>query len=266
MPITVIPSTEINKQEFSELVVDLLEDFVHGDSSPFKDVKSILEDYLDTATDLDPTQKAGIFADWLKGSYDSINKDAMSTAVDILKTNSQLSIERYGAQSGYNLQVAQEEKVRAEIALLSKEDAIKDVEIALAGQKLVNEKAAYLLEMAKLKKQFGYGNSTLDAALDLNLGASTNDGAIDRQIDGYTKLNYKDMLKTLDEKAALMQNAKVGETVYEKAARIELLFEVSRLSGTTTGLNYTLIDGTTKYTYEPNSTPFGGKWSPDLPA
>ena len=66
MALTVIPTTEINKLEFKELVIDLLEDFVHGDTAPFKNVKSILEDYLDGATDLDSTQKAGIFSDWLK--------------------------------------------------------------------------------------------------------------------------------------------------------------------------------------------------------
>ena len=57
MALTVIPTIEVNKVEFKELVVDLLEDFVHGDASPFKDVKPVLEDYLDGATELDATQK-----------------------------------------------------------------------------------------------------------------------------------------------------------------------------------------------------------------
>ena len=105
MALTIISNTEINKVEFKQIVVDLLEDFVHGDASPFKDVKSLLEDYLDNATDLEATQKAGIFSDWLKGAYGDINKQVMGTAIDILKTNASLDFERYGAESGYNLQV-----------------------------------------------------------------------------------------------------------------------------------------------------------------
>ena len=254
MALTVIPTTEINKLEFKELVIDLLEDFVHGDTAPFKNVKSILEDYLDGATDLDSTQKAGIFSDWLKESYSDINKQVMGTAVEILKTNASLELERYGAQSGYNLQVAQEEKVRAEIDVLLKEDLNKAKEGLLLDQKLVNDKVAYMLEMAKLEKQYGYGNAGLDATLDAALGASTTDGALDKQIQGYDKLNMKDILKTMDEKAALMQNAKIPETLEEKKARVELIYAIS-------GLNYSIVDGAATWVYTPGVGEFDGTWT-----
>jgi len=272
MAFTNITTPEINKGEFSELVVDLLEDFVHGDASPFKDVKSVLEDYLDGATELDANQKAGIFADWLKSSYSDINTKAMDTAVAILKANAGLELDKYSAEGKYNLELVQADKIAAEIAVVDKESANKDAERALLEQKLLNEKAAYMVEMAKVKKQYGYGAAVVDTTLDANMGASSRDGAIDRQIEGYTRLNYKDMLKTMDEKASLMQNAKIPESLYEKASRMELMFEISRMDGSLDGVNYKLFhngkeNGNTDvtYVYNPGATPFSGTWIPALP-
>ena len=256
MAITTVPVTDINETEFTELVVDLLEDFVHGDASPFKDVKSVLEDYLDGAVDLDPTQKAGIFSDWLKSAYSDINKQAMGTALDILKTNSDLEYQRYAVEADYNLKVAQEEKVRAEIDKLISDDANIIKEGLLLDQKLLNDKVAYMIAMAQLQKQYGYGDASLDSALDLAMNASTNDGALDKQIAGYDKLNLKDMLKTMDEKAALMQNAKIPETLEEKKARIETMYEIA-------GLNYDVLDGSNTWRYTPNEADgaFDGSWA-----
>lgn len=257
MALTVITTPEINKSKFKDLVLDLIEDFVHGDTAPFKDVKSILEEYLDNAQDLDATQKAGIFSDWLKEAYSDINKQAMGTALDLMKNNASLELEKYGAESGYNLQVAQEEKVRAEIAVLAKEDENKAKEGALLDQKLVNDKVAYMLEMARLKKQYGYGSAALDGALDAAQGTSSDDGALDKQIEGYDFLNMKDILKTMDEKASLMQNAKIPESLEEKKARVELIHAIS-------GLSYGILDGTNPvvtWAYTPGSTPFSGTWA-----
>lgn len=256
MAITVIPTIEIDKIEFKELVVDLLDDFVHGDASPFKDVKSVLEDYLDGAQDLDATQKAGIFADWLKEAYSDINKQAMSTALDLLKTNSSFELERYAAQSGYNLQLAQEEKVRAEILILGKDDLLKEKEIDALEQEILNKKVAYMEAMGRVHKQYGYANAGLNATLDLAMGASTVDGALDEQVAGYDILHMKDILKTMDEKAALMQNAKIPETLEEKKARVELMYEIS-------GLTYSIADGSNVYTFVPNpdETRFNGTWT-----
>ena len=256
MALAIVPAAEINKIEFKELVIDLLEDFVHGDASPFKDVKSVLEDYLDGANDLDPTQKAGIFSDWLKSAYTDINKQVMGTAFEILKANADLEMGRYGVEADYNLKVAQEEKVRAEIAKLISDDANIGKEGLLLDQKLLNDKVAYMIAMAQLHKQYGYSDANLDSALDLNMGSTTVDGALDKQIAGYDKLNLKDMLKTMDEKAALMQNAKVPETLEEKKARIETMYEIA-------GLNYNIVDGASIWRYTPNTAPgaFDGSWS-----
>ena len=50
--------------------------------------------------------------------------------------------------------------------------------------------------------------------------------AIDKQITGYDMANFKDVLKTLDEKAALMQNAKQGENPGDKALRNVILEQI----------------------------------------
>ena len=261
MALTVIPPTDIDKIEFKELVIDLLEDFVHGDASPFKDVKSVLEDYLDGATDLDASQKAGIFSDWLKTAYTDINKQSMSTALELLKLNASLELERYGAEADYNLKVAQEEKVRAEIDVLLQDDLLKAEQVKLVAQQVINEKVKYMEGMGKVEKQYGYADAGLDATLDLAMGESTDDGALDKKIDGYDKLNRKDIRKTMDEKAALMQNAKVPETLDEKKARVELIAEISTAEGG--ALAYDIVDGVDTHRYTPNtdSIPFNGSWT-----
>ena len=253
---TVIPNIKIDKIEFKELVLDLLEDFVHGDTSPFKDVKAVLDDYLDNANDLDATQKAGIFSDWLKASYSDINKQAMGTAMDLLKTNTDLELRRYAAEADYNFKIAQEAKMQADIEKAIRDTANTGKEGLILDQKLVNDKVSYMTEMAKLEKQYGYRNAGLDSVLDLAMGNSTEDGSVDKQIAGFDILNMKDILKTMDEKASLMQNAKVAETGSEKRARVELMYEIS-------GLTYDVVDGGTTWRYTPNPAngTFDGHWS-----
>ena len=60
-------------------------------------------------------------------------------------------------------------------------------------------------------------------AITSTLDNTVRPGAIDKQITGYDMVNFKDVLKTLDERTALMQNAKVPETPGEKKMRKELL-------------------------------------------
>jgi hypothetical protein len=55
------------------------------------------------------------------------------------------------------------------------------------------------------------------------LSNTATEGAIDKQIKGYDLINYKDVLKTMDERAALMQNAKISENPNEKMARLALI-------------------------------------------
>lgn len=52
-------------------------------------------------------------------------------------------------------------------------------------------------------------------------------GALDKQIRGYDMVNFKDIIKTMDQKAALMQNAKVQEDPNEKILRTKLIGAVT---------------------------------------
>ena len=269
MPVT-ITTPNISKAEFTELVSDLLEDIVHGDVSPLKDATEVFTDYLETSTDLDNTQKAGALSSFLKETYAQINQQVLGTALDLLKTNEQFKLDKYIAEGKYNSELAQQAISAEELLLKAAETAIKERELDLLETKIDNENAKILEMLAKLKKQYGYGDAVLNPPSTFNantdLGTSTDDGALDKQITGYDKLNLKDVLKTMDEKAALMQNAKVPETLHEKAARIELIAEISKHDSGT--LTYKLVDGSNTYIYSPNindAIPFNGTWSPALP-
>lgn len=76
---------------------------------------------------------------------------------------------------------------------------------------------------------------------------STNTPSIiDKQINGYDLVNLKDVLRSLDERVSLMQNAKVAETDNERKLRVELINSI--IKGNVTELvNFTpevkLTDG-----------------------
>ena len=289
MAIVTITTPNINKTDYTDLVSDLLENIVHGDTAPFKDAVDVFTDYIETSTNLDATQRAGALSSFLKESYSQINQQAMSAALELLKANEAFKLEKYAAEGKYNNDLAQQAIAAEELKLKAIELAIKEKELALADRALLAEAAKSLETLAKLKKQYGYGDAALSSAqvlvtdengvapggdgyittygtsITASLGTSTDDGALDKQIAGYDKLNLKDVLKTMDEKAALMQNAKVPETIHEKAARIELIAEISRFGGSS--MSYKLLHDSTTYIYTPNNddTPFNGSWSPSLP-
>lgn len=272
MTITNITTPEIDIVKLREVATDLLDAMVHGDTSPFKDMKEVLEDYLAAAPDLDATQRAGIFADALKGMYKDINSQVLSTAVEVLKNNSMFELEKYKTQATYNQFLANIPKTEEETKLVAAQvlKAQKETEI-LGEDKVIKE--AQLIEMrAKLKKQYGVveqvtmqlsdnvgdtfkqftdgiwykvnvDGNFVDAgglvtttpnvdgvpAVVSNLSISSTlentvkPGALDKQILGYDMVNLKDVLKTMDERTALMQNAKIPETAGEKKMRKELL-------------------------------------------
>lgn len=202
--IDVITPEQISTTAFTELAQDILNDLVHGDASPFKDAKDLMLDYLSDATDLDESQKAGIFSDFLKDSYTQINQQAIGAAIDIRKANAQLTYERYKVEGDYNLAQANYQKLLADASLTAKQEAKIDKDILLADEQIKTQAAARMEGLAKLIKQYGFGSANLDTGV---LGASTNDGALDKQIIGYDKVNYKDTLKAINEMTALLINA-----------------------------------------------------------
>ena len=86
---------------------------------------------------------------------------------------------------------------------LAFEHAMKIPLFDLEQQKLEAEKdkAAYdkLTSLASLKKQYGFGNATT-----MDLGASTDDGLLDRQIEGFYKDQVYKISKTFSEQAAML--------------------------------------------------------------
>ena len=220
MAITIITTPQIDVNKLKEMSVDLLDALVHGDASPFKDMKEVLDDYLDSAPDLDATQKAGIFADTLKGMYKDINSQVLNTAVQVLKSNGDFELDKYKVQAGYNTSLAGLPKIEEDVKLTAATvlKVQKETEILSEDQDI---KAAQLLEhRAKLIKQYGMQETATGSGILVN---TTAPGAIDKQIRGYDVVNLKDALKTADERAALMQNAKVPETTGEKLLRKELM-------------------------------------------
>lgn len=232
MAFTNIVTPKIDVVELREIAADLLEELVHGDASPFKDMLEQLETYLDTAPDLDATQKAGIFADTLKSMYKDINGQVLSTGIEVLKANGTFELERYKTEASYNITVAGLPKITEEIIILAKQGTLLDAQIVELNQNILNSKGVYLEQMAKLKKQYGYPSANTTT---LDLGLSSGVGAIDKQIRGYDMVNLKDTLKTMDERAALMQNAKVPETTGEKLMRKELMEAITGAAITTDG-------------------------------
>ena len=286
MTFTNITTPEIDVTKLTETATELLEAMVHGDASPFKDMKDILEDYLDTAPELDATQKAGIFADSLRGMYKDVNSQVISAAIEVQKVNTALELQKYSTEASYNqalvsipkteedtkLVAAQIIKIEKETDVLGKEDVLKDVQIVEMRAKLKKQYGVQETVVMQLSDdagdeflQFTDGiwykvNATNDfitaldivtitpdvdgvpakisaASLTSTLFNTTNPGAIDKQIRGYDMVNIKDTLKTLDERTALMQNAKIPESSGDKLFRKELLEGITGATITLDGDN-----------------------------
>lgn len=266
----IIESVSISTADFTELADNILSSMVTQAGGVFEQVMDKFETYIDS-TEVDDIQKQAAYAQFLKDVYSDINKQALSSALDLLKSNAQLSFERYKVEADYNAALKSIEKTNEDIILLGKtatkmdrENEILLVTKATADSQLVEQRA-------KLKKQYGVQETTTivlgdgtsnymqhtdgvwykvnsssqfvttsgtvtttpatngvkavvnSLGMTTTLANTTAPGAIDKQIAGYDFVNYKDVLKTMDERAALMQNAKVPETANEKAARLSLI-------------------------------------------
>lgn len=346
----------INKIEYKDLVVDLLEDFIHGDTSAFTDVVNKYNDYLETSIELDATQKAGAMASFLRDSYSQTSQQVMNSALDLMKSNAELELEAYKTEIDYNMGVVSEQIKQEELIMAGTNKLIKEEELSLTKQKLANDVLAGTKLRAELKKQYGVVESgvtmtfadgtknyspwtqndgtivwlvthtsgeyvatdaVVDATNEANNTWNTNNeredgfttdltteelavvnaytddiyskvgeyvagdweliksenaewnvenikptyqydelattntaeakrgatntnvkfgvtipdipgyvGAVDKQIAGYDKVNYKDVLKSLEERTALMQSAKVAETINEAETRVKLINKI----------------------------------------
>lgn len=235
-----IETIQISKTEFQELASDILSSMVSGTNSPFSDMMDRFENYLENGSDLDPTQRQAAYADMLKSTYMDINKQALTSALDLLKSNEQLVLERYQTEASYNKALEDIKTSAEQTALAAKQVTGQDRTNRLTLEKIAESKLGQAKLQAELKKQWGQtvtigddvttevddGNGTVTTTVVYGSAAIADtgeDNVIDKQITGYDRVNQKDALKTMDERAALMQNAKIPETVNEKVARLALI-------------------------------------------
>jgi len=274
MELKTITAQTISQVDFTEIADSILDRMVNQAGSAFETVMDKFETYLDQ-TGTDEVQKQAAYAQFMKDTYSDINKQALSSAMDLLKTNAQLSYEKWKIESEYNLTNTRAAKENEELTLVGLTATKMQKENELLELNKLSTNMQILEERAKLKKQYGVleqinytlgdGNSNYKQYTDglwykindnnefvkengdatttpdsngvvatiTSMSMSTDvidtatDGAIDKQIKGYDLVNYKDVLKTLDERAALMQNAKVAPTVNENLARNALIQEIA---------------------------------------
>ena len=289
-----IAQQQISSIDFIELADNILQSMVTQTGGAFETVMDKFESYLDQ-TGVDEIQKQSAYAQFMKDVYSDINRQALTSAMDLLKSNAQLSYEKWKVEADYNFTVAQTEKMTEETGLVALTNTKMTLENELLEISKLMNKEQLLEQRAKLKKQYGvldgyeinldftddkkyayvvvngigefyrvnaqgeylmnqaevtaynstvpapnplyvYGvTTTADIAKaekavissQVQVGAAVvntvTPGAIDKQILGYDYVNYKDVLKTMDERAALMQNAKVAESPKEKEARVALI-------------------------------------------
>ena len=239
-----IETIQISKTEFQELAGDILTSMVSGNNSPFNDMMDKFEGYLETSSDLDPTQQAAAYADMLKSTYEDINKQALTSAMDLLKSNEQLVLERYQTEIAYNKGLKDLIAADEQTALAAKQVIGQGYNNTLALEKIKESRLAQATAKAELEKQWGQSyseGSDSVVVVDDGLGTVTTttthgtgtitptgaDNVIDKQIRGFDMVNLKDILKTMDERAALMQNAKIGEPDADRKTRAELLYAVT---------------------------------------
>jgi len=163
--ITNNPST-IDDAKFKDLVKELMENSLSGDTSPFNNVKEILNLELEKSPDLDVNQKAGIISDFLRDTFMDLNKQAMTMALDILKTNEELKLKTYATESEYNLSLKKGENMVIENSILLKGLELKAEELAIAKEKVLQTKLEQVEIRAKLKKQYGVMDTVTYQAAD----------------------------------------------------------------------------------------------------
>ena len=266
----IIAEEQISQVAFTELADSILQSMVTQTGGAFETVMDKFKTYLDQ-TEIDEVQKQGAYSQFMKDVYNDINKQALTSAMDLLKSNAQLSYEKWKVEADYNAALAGIAKAQEELGLVALTNSKMTKENELLEKQKAMTDAQLLEQRAKLKKQYGVletmtytlgdGTSTykqftdgiwykinvdgayVTAANEITATPNANGvpatitsmsmttdvvntitpGAIDKQILGYDYVNYKDVLKTMDERAALMQNAKVPENANEKMARLALI-------------------------------------------
>ena len=179
-----ITTPEIRQGDYETLVRELVANSIDDDSSPFYKVRRILKDELDADSTMDPAQKVGVLAGFLKDTYSDINKQAMTAALDLMKTNQQLVLEKYKVESEYN-KANQEWTNGQEVQLgLAKDNTLKDKEVELADEKITNQKLDNYKIRAELKKQWGV-YETISATYGDGSGYVTGVGMQDGTIRFY---------------------------------------------------------------------------------
>ena len=210
-----IYNTEINQTKYEALVQALVNNSVSGDRSAFSEMADKLEEYLDKYEDMDDAQKAGIYADSLRGTFKDINVKAMDIAYKMLEHNANSPIVNDAASA--DLDIKQDEaKLKAkELELAKKSLELKNREIDAANSKVLLDKYTEVEQVAKLNKQYGVktdkfkidSTGAIVADGEYLLTNTAEKGALDFQIQGYTDINKKDALKTVMEGLSMLANA-----------------------------------------------------------
>ena len=229
-----ITTPEIRQLAYQTLVKDLVANSIDDDASPFYKVRRILKDELDADTTMDPAQKVGVLAGFLKDTYSEINKQAMSAALDLMKTNESLILEKYKVEAEYN-KANQDWANGQEVGLgLAKDNTLKDKEYTLADEKILGQKLANYEIRAKLKKQWGvyetvsttFGNGT-----DNITGVGMPDGTI-----RFYKANAKGEMLASQETVDAYNTANGTSEVYGTLTTANVA-EAGLVSGTSAQLN-----------------------------
>ena len=108
-----------------------------------------------------------------------------------------------------------------------------------AGEYLANQEEVDAQNAADANANAVLGTATTDdktkaqratMSTSVTVGSSISNankpGAIDKQIKGFDTINYKDVLTTMDQRVALMQNAKIPENSAEKTTRVALINKI----------------------------------------
>lgn len=241
MAIQTIDTVSISTEDFKDLSAEILDSLVSGTDSPFNSMMDKFENYLESGeAELDPTQRQAAYADMLKSTYSDINKQAMATALDLLKTNEELTLERYKTEASYNKLLAEIDNAAEQKNLLTKQVIGADRDNELSTERITESKLTQAKTRVELSKQWGV-TATLGAntSVEVDNGDGTvtttttygtttvadtgEDSVIGKQILGYGMVNLKDILKTMDERQALLMNAKVDITDEEKTFRSSLV-------------------------------------------
>ena len=295
---TTIASKQISKTEYYELTNAILDNLVNSATSPFRTVSDKFEDYLSKIddADMDTVRKTTAYAEFLKTTYAQVNEKALSAALELLKFNAEIELQRVKAEADIFAVDTSTEKTTAEKDLTTKAIEEKTKNIELISASIEAARINITKGRAELVKQWGvkdtisysFGSNTYSPIMDPNtntvyyyrtnstgsflkaesaivapeiygvtitttplidgeifsqtgtmtttLQYTEKPGIVDQQIKGYDLVNLKDVLKTGDERAALLANAKIAETTGELSFRTALVNGIVNSAETTIGV------------------------------